>query len=416
MILIVDDKPENIFSLRSLLELYKFEVDTASSGAEALKKILTNSYSLIILDVQMPEMDGFEVAEAISGYSKSREIPIIFLSAVNTHKKFVTRGFESGGIDYVTKPFDPDLLMLKVKTFYRMSKQNQRLNALEKELRHEIELRKQAESILESKVEERTKELYKANQRLQETNKDLQQFAYVASHDLQEPLRKIQTFSNLVLERHLGQEEKVKTYMEKIGRSASRLRTLVNDLLDYSRTNDSVRFSRVNLNKLVHDVLADLDLQQHNCKFVISELAEIDGDAMQLYQVFQNLLSNALKFSATKTNCEIDVSGEFVVERRINALPSSSGEFYRVSIRDNGIGFNNDFNERIFEIFQRLNDRHAFEGTGIGLAIVKKIIERHDGIISAHGRLGEGATFTFVLPVRNRMHAQQSNTSYEKHF
>lgn len=416
MILIVDDKPENIFSLRSLLELYKFEVDTAASGAEALKKILKNSYSLIILDVQMPEMDGFEVAEAISGYSKSRDIPIIFLSAVNTHKKFVTRGYESGGIDYVTKPFDPDLLILKVKTFYRLSEQNQRLNALEKELRHEIELRKQAESVLESKVEERTRELYKANQRLTETNRDLQQFAYVASHDLQEPLRKIQTFSNLVLERHLDQVEKVKTYMEKIGRSASRLRSLVNDLLDYSRTNDAIRFSRVNLRKVVQDVLADLDLQsqQYSCKVIVSELAEIDADSLQMYQVFQNLLSNALKFSGTKPNCEIVISGEFVIEKRINARSSPSGEFYRLSIRDNGIGFNNEFNERIFEIFQRLNDRHLFEGTGIGLAIVKKIIERHDGLISANGKPGEGATFTFVLPVHHQIPVPQSNKSYEK--
>src|SRR3954453_11711288 len=116
MILIVDDQKENIFSLKSILEIHKFMVDTAASGEEALKKILKNTYSLIILDVQMPGMDGFEVAEAISGFSKSRDIPIIFLSAVNTDKKFITKGYASGGIDYITKPFDPDILILKVKT------------------------------------------------------------------------------------------------------------------------------------------------------------------------------------------------------------------------------------------------------------------------------------------------------------
>src|SRR5689334_18724154 len=144
MILIVDDNQENIFSLKSLLTLHHFEVDAASSGEEALKKILQRAYSLVILDVQMPEMDGFEVAEAISGYSKSRDIPIIFLSAVNTHKKFITRGYASGAMDYVTKPFDPDILLLKIKTFYRLSEQTQRLNALEKSLREEIELRREA--------------------------------------------------------------------------------------------------------------------------------------------------------------------------------------------------------------------------------------------------------------------------------
>src|SRR5690606_23043397 len=154
MILIVDDNQENIFSLKSLLELNQFRVDTAASGAEALRKILRQSYSLIILDVQMPDMDGFEVAEAVSGYSKSKDIPILFLSAVNTHKRFVAKGYSSGGIDYVTKPFDPDILLLKVKTFYRLSEQRRKLNAMEKSLREEIELRKQAESVLEIKVQE----------------------------------------------------------------------------------------------------------------------------------------------------------------------------------------------------------------------------------------------------------------------
>lgn len=123
MILIVDDNQDNIFSLKTLLSLHHFEVDSASSGEEALKKLLKRSYALVILDVQMPDMDGFEVAEAISGYSKLRDIPIIFLSAVNTHKRFITRGYTSGGIDYVTKPFDPDILLLKIKTFYRLSEQ-----------------------------------------------------------------------------------------------------------------------------------------------------------------------------------------------------------------------------------------------------------------------------------------------------
>ena len=117
MILIVDDRPENLFSLKSLLELHGFKIDTALSGEEALKKILNHSYSLIILDVQMPGMDGFEVADAILGFSKAKDTPIIFLSAVNTEKHFITKGYTSGGMDYVTKPVDPDILLFKVKTF-----------------------------------------------------------------------------------------------------------------------------------------------------------------------------------------------------------------------------------------------------------------------------------------------------------
>ncbi|WP_315823076.1 response regulator [Paraflavitalea speifideaquila] len=154
MILIVDDRPENLFSLQKLLGLHHFRVDTAASGEEALRKVLKNAYFLIILDVQMPGMDGFEVAEAISGYSKSKDIPILFLSAVNTDKRFITKGYTSGAIDYITKPFDPDILLLKVKTFYRLHLQNRELNEVQKTLRDEIEVRKHAQAALHQSVEE----------------------------------------------------------------------------------------------------------------------------------------------------------------------------------------------------------------------------------------------------------------------
>jgi len=154
MILIVDDKPENIFSLKTILELHSFPTDTALSGEEALKKILRNSYALIILDVQMPGMDGFEVAEAISGYSKARDIPIIFLSAASTDKKFITKGYSSGAMDYITKPIDPDILLLKVKTFYRLYEQNRELNRIQASLRSEIEFRKKVEGELQERAGE----------------------------------------------------------------------------------------------------------------------------------------------------------------------------------------------------------------------------------------------------------------------
>lgn len=142
MILIVDDNPENIYSLKKVLELNNFKIDTAFSGEEALKKILKNTYVLIILDVQMPGMDGFEVAETISGYSKTKDVPIIFLSAVNTDKRFITKGYASGGIDYITKPVDADILLLKVKTFYRLYEQAAELTATQAVLREEIEFGK----------------------------------------------------------------------------------------------------------------------------------------------------------------------------------------------------------------------------------------------------------------------------------
>lgn len=145
MILIVDDKKENLLSLQSLLSHHSFPVDTASSGEEALKKVLKNSYALIILDVQMPGMDGFEVAETISGYSKAQDVPIIFLSAVSTDKKFITKGYSSGAIDYITKPIDPDIFLLKVNTLYRLYEQKRQLNEMQASLVSEIEFRKKAQ-------------------------------------------------------------------------------------------------------------------------------------------------------------------------------------------------------------------------------------------------------------------------------
>jgi signal transduction histidine kinase len=405
MILIVDDNQQNIFSLKALLTLHNFEVDTALSGEEALKKILKKTYSLIILDVQMPEMDGFEVAEAISGYSKSKDIPIIFLSAVNTHKKFVTKGYTSGGIDYLTKPFDPDIMMLKVKTFYKLSEQTRQLRDLEKQLRGEIELRKNAESLLEKKVQERTRQLLSANKRLEQSNRELQQFAFVASHDLQEPLRKIQTFSNIALQKHLSDTERLKADLTRICDSAGRLRTLIHDLLDYSKIFAEDVFLPVDLNQIVEEVLYDLEIHNNGkqCDIDVSPLPQIEAISFQVRQVFQNLISNAVKFARPDAKCIVKITGELVAEKSFEAPPSSSGKYCRILVQDNGIGFSNNFRHQIFDIFQRLNDRSSYEGTGIGLSIVKKVVERHDGLITASGVENEGATFTIVLPIKHNI-------------
>ena len=172
MILIVDDKRENILSLKKILELHDFKVDTALSGEEALKKVLKNNYFLIILDVQMPGMDGFEVAEAISGTSKTRDIPIIFLSAVNTEKRFITKGYASGAIDYITKPFDPDILILKVRTFYTLNQQTQALNKIQQSLREEINIRTKTQLELKEK-----------NNELQSILETIPQIAFTAKPD-----------------------------------------------------------------------------------------------------------------------------------------------------------------------------------------------------------------------------------------
>lgn len=153
MILIVDDNQNNLFSLKKLLESKDFQVDTADSGQEALGKALKNEYALIILDVQMPEMDGFEVAETLAGYSRTKEIPIIFLSAVNTEKKFITKGYASGGKDYVTKPVDPEILLLKVKTFYNLQEQSLAMKKTQQSLELEVKGRRESQVTMKSQID-----------------------------------------------------------------------------------------------------------------------------------------------------------------------------------------------------------------------------------------------------------------------
>lgn len=522
MILIVDDKSENIIALKGLLTLHGFTVDSALSGEEALNKILKNSYSLIILDVQMPGMDGFEVAEAILGFNKSKDTPIIFLSAVSTEKKFITQGYTSGGLDYVTKPVDPDIMLLKVKTFYRLSEQTRELNRIQTSLKKEIETRKTAENkldgtikelrsvmealplmaftlnaegnieyvnqhwfeystkknkfplphpedenifndwkvyflsgeeficelrikqlktndyrykilrivpiiqnsviikwvgtytdiheqksinqLLEVKVDERTRTLTEKNKELENSNHELQQFAWVVSHDLKEPLRKIQTFNNIVKDKHLTGDVEGRKFLDKSILSSERMARLINDLLEFSRLSVTSMFQPTNLNDLLNEVLSDFKYLIDEKKVIVKKdiLPEIDSVPSQMRQIFQNLVSNAIKFSKGEVPV-ITIKSERLADKSFNGTVSETGDYYRFTFSDNGIGFDEAHLDKIFVIFQRLHTQSTHEGTGIGLAIAKKIVDKHNGIITATGKEGEGASFILVLPIYNTL-------------
>ncbi|MXN90418.1 response regulator [Flavobacterium sp. Sd200] len=401
MILIVDDKRENIMPLIKILELHGLVADAAESGEEALRLILKKNYSLIILDVQMPGMDGFEVAEALAGSNRTKDIPVIFLSAINKEKRYIFKGFETGAVDYITKPADPDLLILKVKTFLKLYEQKNELKDVRDLLSKEIEIRKEAQENLENRVAERTKELSDKNEELELRNHELQQFAWVVSHDLKEPLRKIETFIKIIKERYLISDEKAVDYVNRTVRSAQRMEHLITDLLDYSRLSSDVIPVQVNLTSLVKEVVSDFDnlIDQKNAIISIDELPVITGVTSQLRQLFQNLIGNSLKFTRPDVSPVIEIASEFINEKDSKAQPTATGRYCRIIVKDNGIGFNEVYLEKIFKIFQSLNDRNAYEGTGIGLAIAKKIIEKHNGLITATSKEGEGATFIIVLPV-----------------
>jgi two-component system sensor histidine kinase/response regulator len=375
MVLIVDDKPENIFSLKTILELHSFPTDTALSGEEALKKILRQSYALIILDVQMPGMDGFEVAEAIGGYSKARDIPIIFLSAANTDKKFITKGYTSGGSDYITKPIDPDILLLKVKTFYRLFEQNSELNRIQASLRSEIEFRK------------------KVQDELQEAVKKRDEFISIASHELKTPLTTIKAYVQL-LDRSIEGDDPTRHYVERTLIQIRKLDNLIVDLLDLSK----IESGKLKFNKKIFPFEATLCnavemIRQTYPDYQIDILrkgkAEIQlyGDEMRIEQVITNFLTNAVKYSPEKK------------EIRIETDLRPDGQLL-VRVRDFGIGIRKEDQSNIFTKFYRVEDAaNRFQGLGIGLYICAEIIRRHEGEYGVESEPGQGSVFYFSVPI-----------------
>ncbi len=367
MILIVDDTPENLISLKKVLEKHNFEVDTASSGEEALRKVLKNEYVLIILDVQMPGMDGFEVAEAISGYSKAKETAIIFLSAVNTENKFITKGYSSGGLDYITKPVDMSILLLKVKTFYRIYEQSRKLIEIQNALLEEIEFRKQAEH-----------------------KKD--EFISIASHELKTPLTSVKGYVQL-LERSIdkGDKETIKKHLQKAQVQLEKLNELIADLLDISKIESGkLKFNKqfFNLEDLLQNIIEIM--HQSNPEFTITKVGRAEeliyGDEMRIEQVIINFLTNAIKYSPGTSEIKIFVK-------------TDNGKLY-VGIRDYGIGIAPEQQKSVFEKFFRVEETALhFQGLGIGLYISAEIIRRHGGEVGVHSTMGEGSEFYFTIPI-----------------
>jgi two-component system CheB/CheR fusion protein len=266
----------------------------------------------------------------------------------------------------------------------------------------DIHDQKIASDLLEHRVKERTEELQKANMELEASNNELLQFASVASHDLKEPLRKIHMFSHLIKERYKAQLDGAGDYLDRIINASARMTKLINDLLTFTRLSVSSTFEQVKLNTILAEVISDLELAINDKQAIIEadDLPEVEIVTGQMRQVFQNIISNALKFSKKEERPLIRITSEIVDHCSIDAPKADLGDYCRITLRDNGIGFDNQYAEKIFTIFQRLHAREKYEGTGIGLAITKKIIEKHNGIITACGKENEGATFTIILPLR----------------
>jgi two-component system CheB/CheR fusion protein len=283
---------------------------------------------------------------------------------------------------------------------------------IEKELRNKEKRERKAEKVwLEKAVAERTRELKEANQSLEDknttllnVNKELEAFTYVSSHDLQEPLRKLQTFAGMILEKeNQNLSAKGKNYFRLMQESAERMRQLIQDLLSFSRISAAERkFENIDLNIILEEVKHEFEAEiaKKHAVIEVTEICNVHIIPFQFRQLMHNLISNALKFYNPKKPPHIKISSRVIAydKELMKGLPPEK-EYCFISIADNGIGFENEFSTRIFEVFQKLHGKDEYSGTGIGLAIVKKIVDNHKGIITATGELNKGATFNIYIPI-----------------
>ena len=399
-ILIVDDKKENLLSLQVVLAGRGYDFVEAQSGKDALRILLKDqNFAIILMDVQMPLMDGFETSELIRQSEKLKHVPIIFLTANMNTQDAIFKGYEAGAVDYMIKPLQPEILRAKVQVFAELYRKNAELGRKEEETRALNAALTNVNEELALKYEEVQQHV----KDLDIKNAELDAFTYVSSHDLQEPLRKIQTFTSVIMASDYdNMSEKSKAKFDRILYLTDRMRKLLDSLLAFSRASVIERkFERVALGSIIEDLK----------KALLEEFAEkqvqIDADLpdmvnvipFQFTQLMQNLFSNSLKFSKPDTQPHITIRSRSVdgTELKHERLPGT-GKYCHIVFEDNGIGFDPEYNDQIFGVFQKLHGRDVYEGTGIGLAIVKKIVESHNGLITANGELMKGARFDIYIP------------------
>jgi signal transduction histidine kinase/CheY-like chemotaxis protein len=508
-ILLVDDTPDNLVSIEAALSGLGEELVLASSGKEALRHLLQEDFAAILLDVRMPDMDGFETAELIRSRPRSRQTPILFLTGYR-NEEHLFRGYDLGAVDFLFKPIVPEVLRSKVAVFVDLSRSSATLKQQADALRKQAEVLQKAElkfrSLLEAapdpmvvcredgeilmvnsqtevlfhcgrdqllsgnitglvpgwrfrrrsgwddspaavrdssavqaveltalpvgaapvpveisfsplmtedglvitsairdiserkKTEEQIRQLnasleervLERTDALLRSNEELQQFAYIASHDLQEPLRTVSIHAQLLAKRCEGRlQEDAAQSITFIVEGAERMERLIHDLLDFSRVEarGADFFVKMSCDESLDDAIRNLHslIQESGATITRGSLPSITGDPVQMTRLFQNLLVNAIKYRSDEPPC-IHVAA---VDRESDWL---------FSVRDNGIGIEPQYAEKVFGVFKCLHPRDKRSGSGMGLAICRKIVSRHEGRIWVESELGKGATFFFTLP------------------
>ncbi|WP_212003384.1 ATP-binding protein [Chitinophaga sp. HK235] len=352
-ILLVDDKMENLISLQHMLEEDNRVFLQATSGNEALKMVLKNNHiGLILLDVQMPEMDGFEVARLLQLNPKTRDISIIFVTAINKEEQNVIRGFSAGAVDYLYKPLNVNVTRAKVNVFEKLYFSQQDLKQL---------------------IAEKEK-----------INKQLERFMYIVAHDLKSPLAgAISLLSIMSEDENVQASPELKDYMDTVMGAARHLSAMITSILDYARRSDTESMEEtVDVQLLITDVTRLLFPPAHIQIITRGTLPTVAANRLKLQQVFQNLISNAIKYNDKTTGL-------------ITVGAAEKEEFYEFYVKDNGPGMEKRDTDRVFRLFERLDYNREEEGTGIGLNIFKMLVEEQGGKVWVESEPGLGSTFYF---------------------
>ncbi len=373
-ILIVDDKESNLFAFKKTLGVFDFEITTACSGQQALEIILKNEFAVILMDVQMPEMDGLETAELMRIHTNT---PIIFITAYRKERQYVFQGYESGAVDYIFKPVDSYVLRGKISAFVEMYQQKQ---ALKKAL--------QDQEIL-------AEQLKKTSEQLSEKNQQMNQFVGILSHDLRSPFNTMLSFARLLQERitELDPDQEILDMLAAIERTGVRAFELVDEVLELIAIEKGqlhIELQRCDLNQLLQYVVADLRpaFEEKKIKLIYENTGShfVAADPQKLNQILDNLLNNAIKFTPQ--------SGKVTVR----TIPQEDG--VQVEISDTGVGIAPEKIPLLFEKHHKISTSgtKGEKGTGFGLPLVHELLQAHHAQLHVQSEEGKGSSFSFVLP------------------
>jgi len=390
-ILLVDDQPAKLLSYEAILAELGENLIRAGSAREALEQLLKTEIAVVLMDVSMPELDGFELAEIIRQHPRYQRTAIIFVSAVHLSEVDQLKGYERGAVDYVSVPVVPPVLRAKVGVFVELYRKTRQLEEMNQELERRVAERT-------GELQQRAEELERLNDELTRSNRELDAFTYITSHDLKEPLRGIHSCAQFLLEDHSDElSEPGREHLRVLQRLTQRMALLIESLLHYSRLDrQELERHELGLGVLVDEALEMLAprIRESGVEVrVPRSLPPVPVDRTLAVELLINLIANAIKYNDKPAKWV-----EIGYEERVPLV------FY---VRDNGIGIPEKYNEDVFRIFKRLHGRDDWGGgTGVGLTIVRKIVERHGGRIWIESMSGEGTTLYFTL---TRGHEQDGN-------